>query len=106
MSGCEDGSQLLLPWTGQPSLTSSNISFFDGPTIILQAVEQYLDGKWAEVSFYPEAGVGPPQGPVPVSKRKGVINSIHCAECPHTYIGQTRRSLDLRLQEHLAITNC
>ena len=61
MSGCEDGSQLLLPWTGQPSLTSSNISFFDGPTIILQAVEQYLDGKWAEVSFYPEAGVGPPK---------------------------------------------
>ena len=41
-----------------------------------------------------------PKDPVPVSKGKGVVYSIPCAECPHTYIGQTGRSLDLRLQEH------
>ena len=41
-----------------------------------------------------------PKDPVPVSKRKGVVYSIPCAECPRTYIGQTGRSLDLRLQEH------
>ena len=38
--------------------------------------------------------------PVPVSKRKGVIYSIHCAECPRTYIGQTGRSLHLHLHEY------
>ena len=41
-----------------------------------------------------------PKVPVPMSKRKSVIYSIPCAECPHTYIGQTGRSLDLCLQEH------
>ena len=35
-----------------------------------------------------------------MSNRKGVIYSIPCAECPWTYIGQTGRSLYLRLQEH------
>ena len=35
---------------------------------------------------YPEAGVGHPKDSVPVAYRKGVICSIACAECPHTYI--------------------
>ena len=30
-----------------------------------------------------------PKDPVPVSKRKGVICSIPCAECPRTYIRKT-----------------
>ena len=38
--------------------------------------------------------------PVPANRRKGVVYSIPCAECPHTYIGQTGRSLDHRLREH------
>ena len=41
-----------------------------------------------------------PKDPVPVYKRKGVIYSIPCVECSRTYIGQTGRSLDRRLQEH------
>ena len=41
-----------------------------------------------------------PMDPVPVSKRKGVVYSIPCTDCPHTYIGQTERSLDLHLQKH------
>ena len=41
-----------------------------------------------------------PKDPVPVSRKKGVIYSIPCAECPRTYIGQTGKSLDLHLQEH------
>ena len=35
-----------------------------------------------------------------MSKRKGVVYSIPCAERPRTYIGQTGRSLDLRLQKN------
>ena len=38
-----------------------------------------------------------PKDPVPVSERKGVVYSILC---PSTYIGQTGRSLEMRLQEH------
>ena len=41
-----------------------------------------------------------PKDPVPANHRKGVVYSIPCAECPHTYIGQTGRSLDHRLREH------
>ena len=41
-----------------------------------------------------------PKDPVPANRRKGVIYSIPCAECPRTYIGQTGRSLDHRLCEH------
>ena len=41
-----------------------------------------------------------PKDPVTVAKKKGVIYSISCAECPRTYIGQTRRSLNIHLQEH------
>ena len=41
-----------------------------------------------------------PKDPVPMSRRKGVVYSIPCAECPQTYIGQTGRSLDHRLREH------
>ena len=41
-----------------------------------------------------------PMDPVPANYRKGVVYSIPCAECPRTYIGQTGRSLDHRLQEH------
>ena len=34
------------------------------------------------------------------NRKKGVVYSIPCAECPCTYIGQTGRSLDHRLCEH------
>ena len=48
----------------------------------------------------PEAGVGPSQGPSPRVQKKGSCQRIPFAECPHTYIGQTGRSWDMRLQEH------
>ena len=41
-----------------------------------------------------------PKDPVPGNRRKGVVYSIPCAECPCTYIDQTSRSLDHRLCEH------
>ena len=41
-----------------------------------------------------------PKDPAPVSKRKGILYSIPCEECPRTYIRQTGRSLDLCLQGH------
>lgn len=41
-----------------------------------------------------------PKDPVPANRRKGVVYSIPCAECPRAYIGQTGRSLGHRLQEH------
>ena len=41
-----------------------------------------------------------PKDPVPINRRKGVVYSIPCAECPRAYIGQIGRSLDHRLQEH------
>ena len=41
-----------------------------------------------------------PKDPVPVNRRKSVVYSIPCAECPRAYIGQTGRSLDHWLQEH------
>ena len=41
-----------------------------------------------------------PKDPVPANRRKGVVYSIPCAECPRTYIGQTGRSLDYCLREH------
>ena len=41
-----------------------------------------------------------PKDPVPANRRKGVVYSIPCAECPRTYIGQMGRSLDHRLREH------
>ena len=41
-----------------------------------------------------------PKDPVPEWKRKGVVYSIPCNECPRTYIGQTGRSLDHRIGEH------
>ena len=41
-----------------------------------------------------------PKDPVPVNRRKGVVYSIPCTECPRAYIRQTGRSLDHQLQEH------
>ena len=37
---------------------------------------------------------------VPANRREGVVYSIPCAQCPCTYVGQTGRSLDVRLREH------
>ena len=47
-----------------------------------------------------KTGVGSPQNQDPVSKKKEVVYSIPCAECHWTCIGETGRSLNIRLQEH------
>ena len=36
-----------------------------------------------------------PKDPVPANRKKGVVYSIPCAQCPCTYIRQLGRSLDL-----------
>jgi len=36
----------------------------------------------------------------PGSKRRGVVCEVPCRECEHKYIGQTKRSLSTRFEEH------
>ena len=69
-----------------------------------ESIRRILSPLSIQVSFRPlktlKQVLVHPKDPVPASRRKGVVYSIPCAECPRTYIGQTGRSLDLRLQEH------
>jgi len=37
---------------------------------------------------------------VPASKRRGVVYEIPCGNCERRYIGETKRSLSTRLNEH------
>jgi len=37
---------------------------------------------------------------IPVSKCRGVVYEIPVKECEHKYIGQTKRSLSIRLEEN------
>ena len=41
-----------------------------------------------------------PKDHIPVDERRGVVYRIPCTDCPRVYIGQTGRSLKLRLSEH------
>ena len=41
-----------------------------------------------------------PKDPVPELRRKGVVYTIPCDQCPRCYIGQTGQSLEQRLGEH------
>ena len=69
-----------------------------------KSIMQILGPLSIRVSFRPlrilKQELVHPKDPIPVSKRQGVVYSIPCAECPHIYIGQTVKSLHLRLQEH------
>ena len=37
---------------------------------------------------------------IPEEKKTGVIYEVPCEECPQTYIGETKRTLKVRLSEH------
>ena len=37
---------------------------------------------------------------IPEEKKTGVIYEVPCKECPQTYIGETKRTLNVRLSEH------
>ena len=41
-----------------------------------------------------------PKDPVPELRRKGVVYTIPCDQCPWCYVGQTGRSQEQRLGEH------
>ena len=36
----------------------------------------------------------------PAGQRKGVIYEVPCADCDSVYVGETGRSLEIRLKEH------
>ena len=66
-----------------------------------ESIRRILSPLAIQVSFCPfktlKRELVHPKDPVLESKRKGVIYSIPCVECPRTYIGQIGRSLDLCL---------
>ena len=41
-----------------------------------------------------------PKDPVPPEERVGVVYRIPCKDCTKAYVGQSARSLVLRLKEH------
>ena len=43
-----------------------------------------------------------PKDPVPPFSRCGVVYEIKCKDCDNKYIGQTKNSLNTRLQQHKA----
>ena len=74
-----------------------------------KSIHRFLAPLAVQVTFRPfrtlRQELVHPKDPVPANSRKGVVHSIPCAECPHTYIGQKRRSLDHRFREHRALKN-
>ena len=44
--------------------------------------------------------VGTSQDAIPDMEKSGVIYCIPCAECPATYVGETKRKLCKRMDEH------
>ena len=36
----------------------------------------------------------------PEQKQTGVVYEIHCKNCPEVYVGETKRTLKVRLSEH------
>ena len=41
-----------------------------------------------------------PKDPVPQEERVGVVYKIPCRDCSQTYVGQSGRTLAMRLKEH------
>ena len=37
---------------------------------------------------------------IPEERKRGVVYEVSCKECHHTYIGETKRTLKVRLREH------
>ena len=41
-----------------------------------------------------------PKNPVPLLKRSDVVYQVRCSDCPISYIGETKRHLKIRIEEH------
>ena len=71
---------------------------------LLESLRRVLSPLAIQVTFRPlrtlRQELVHPKDLALINRRKGVVYSIPCAECPHAYTGQTGRSLDHRLQEH------
>ena len=80
---------------------SLTLPYFGG---LSESIRRVLAPLAIQVSFRPfrtlRQELVHPKDQVPANRRKGVVYSIPCAQCPRTYIGQTDRSLDVRLREH------
>ena len=48
----------------------------------------------------PEAEVSTPKDPLPDMERSNVVYRIPCAECPATYVGESKRKLCKKIDEH------
>ena len=73
-----------------------------------EVIAQILSPSAIQLLFHPQKTLKQelvsPKHPIPISKRKGVVYRIPCAECASTYVhAQTGRSLVLHLQEHQCI---
>ena len=85
----------------QPARTSVTIPYIHGLSQSIRRVLSHLDIK---VAFRPfrtlRQELVHPKDPVPEWRRKGVVYTIPCDQCPRCYIGQTGRCLEQRLVEH------
>ena len=85
----------------QPARTSVTIPYIHGLSQSIRRVLSHLDIK---VAFRPfrtlRQELVHPKDPVPEWRRKGVVYTIPCDQCPRCYIGQTGRCLEQRLAEH------
>ena len=70
----------------------------------IRTVEEGIKGSanpdCNETTPDPEAEVNTPKDPLPDVERSNVVYRIPCAECPATYVGETKRKLCKRIDEH------
>lgn len=69
-----------------------------------EAIKRVLSNLNIRVCFRPHQTLrqllARPKDPVPQDARKGVIYKIPCRDCDSSYVGQSKRSLAVRLKEH------
>ena len=85
----------------QPAQTSVTIPYIHGLSQSIRRVLSHLDIKFAFQLFWTlRQELVHPKDPVPEWRRKGVVYTIPCDQCPRCYVGQTERCLEQRLVEH------
>ena len=71
---------------------------------ISEAISRVLKKVDIGVSFYPPHTfrqlLVKPKDVVPLESRSGVVHKVPCKNCERTYVGQTKRSLVVRIKEH------